>query len=162
MLRTSLNIGDFFVFCHFFQFSFSFFSYFPGCVFVLFFHIYFFCFFNIYFFFSSSTSWLINDFSRLYWGRSENMDLAPRSRMVIWISSKNIRCTTRFKGPHVCQVWWLTVLWFLRFTIPIVCPEKKRIIGIVPKLKTMKDSKVIRNLLITKKKGYHLYAHILF
>ena len=33
------------------------------------------------------------------------------------------------------RVWWLNVMRFWRFVIPIAGPEKKRIIRIVPKLK---------------------------
>ena len=35
-------------------------------------------------------------------------------------------CTTSDKGPYMSGVWWLNVVRFRRFAIPIACPEKKK------------------------------------
>ena len=88
--------------------------------------------------------WLVLEILR----KISKSGFGSRSRMVIWIVSKNIRCTTRGKGPHVCEVWWLKALRFQRFARAKASPESWRIIRIVPKLrKQLKDSEVIRNLL---------------
>ena len=77
---------------------------------------------------------------------------SSRCRMVICISQKYIRCTTRCKGPHVCELWWLKVLWFLRFARAKGSPETWRNNNkkdSIENNKTTKDSKVIWNHLIT-------------
>ena len=45
----------------------------------------------------------------------------------MWIDTKMLLCTPSDKGPYMSGVWWLKVVRFRRFVIPIACPEKKRI-----------------------------------
>ena len=54
---------------------------------------------------------------------------------------RNAHCTASDKGLYMSLVWWLNVMRFRRFAIPIVRPEKKRIIRDSTEIrKTIKDS----------------------
>ena len=55
---------------------------------------------------------------------------------------------TRGKGPHMYEVWWLTVFQFLRYAILIISPEKKENKDSTENKKTVKDSEAIWNLFI--------------
>ena len=48
------------------------------------------------------------------------------------------------KGPYMSGVWWLKVVRFRRFAIPIACPEKKKNNNKDSPEKTIKE----KNLLI--------------
>ena len=37
-----------------------------------------------------------------------------------------VLCTSLDKGPYMSGDWWLNVVQFRRFVIPIACPEKKK------------------------------------
>ena len=56
-------------------------------------------------------------------------------------------CTTSDKGPYMSGVWWLNVVRFRRFAIPITCPEKKKNNNkdSTEIRKTIKDSNVLES-----------------
>ena len=56
-------------------------------------------------------------------------------------------CTPSDKGPHMSGVWWLKVVRFRRFAIPIACPEKKKNNNkdSTEIRKTIKDSNVLES-----------------
>ena len=54
----------------------------------------------------------------------------------------------RGKGPHVYEVWWLTVFQFLRYAILVISPGKKENKDSTENKKTVKDSEAIWNLFI--------------
>ena len=47
---------------------------------------------------------------------------------------RNAHCNVSDKGPYMSGVWWLNVMRFWRFAIPIACPVKKRIILIITRM----------------------------
>ena len=56
-------------------------------------------------------------------------------------------CTSSVKGPYMSGVWWLNVVRFRRFAIPIACPEKKKNNNkdSTEIRKTIKDSNVLES-----------------
>ena len=56
-------------------------------------------------------------------------------------------CTLSDKGPYMSGVWWLNVVRFRRFAIPIACPEKKKNNNkdSTEIRKTIKDSNVLES-----------------
>ena len=56
-------------------------------------------------------------------------------------------CTSSDKGPYMSGVWWLNVVRFRRFAIPITCPEKKKNNNkdSTEIRKTIKDSNVLES-----------------
>ena len=62
---------------------------------------------------------------------------------------QNTHRTSSDKGLYMSGVWWLNLLQFRRFVIPVVDAEtKKNNKDNTGTKKTIKDSEVIRNLLI--------------
>ena len=60
---------------------------------------------------------------------------------------KMLLCTSSDKGPYMSEVWWLNVVQFRRFAIPIACPEKKKNNNkdSIEIRKTIKDSNVLES-----------------
>ena len=56
-------------------------------------------------------------------------------------------CTSSDKGPYMSGGWWLNVVRFRRFAIPIACPEKKKNNNkdSTEIRKTIKDSNVLES-----------------
>ena len=57
-------------------------------------------------------------------------------------------CTSLDKGPYMSGVWWLNVVRFRRFSIPIACPGKKKNNNNKDSTKikkTIKDSNVLES-----------------
>ena len=63
-------------------------------------------------------------------------------------------CTPSDKGPYMSGVWWLKVVWFRRFAIPIACPEKKKNNNkdSTEIRKTIKDSNILESFNNNNKK----------
>ena len=63
------------------------------------------------------------------------------------IDTKMLLCTPSDKGPYMSGVWWLNVVRFRRFAIPIACPEKKKNNNkdSTEIRKTIKDSNVLES-----------------
>ena len=65
-----------------------------------------------------------------------------------------VLCTSSDKGPYMSEVWWLNVVRFRRFAIPITCPEKKKNNNNKDSTeirKTIKDSNVLESFNNNKK-----------
>ena len=59
-----------------------------------------------------------------------------------------VLCTSSDKGPYMSEVWWLNVVRFRRFAIPIACPKKKKNNNNKDSTeirKTIKDSNVLES-----------------
>ena len=44
----------------------------------------------------------------------------------IKLEHRNVHCSVSDKGPYMSGVWWLNVMRFWRFAIPIACPGRKK------------------------------------